>query len=305
MKKINIIIPIFNEEENIEGIYNAIKKILTDQNVEIIFVDDGSNDNSLKIINNLSIKNKDIKYIAFSRNFGHQIALTAGIDAADGDIIIMMDADFQHPVELLPKMLDKYKEGFDVIQMVKINQGKRNFLIRIYTSIFYYLFRKFSDLNLSNNVSDFRLISKKVAIQLKKVNERERFIRGLVQWVGFKYTELNYLPKERIYGKSKYNFIQLLKLASFGIFSFSTLPLKLSLYIGLIMSLLSFLFGLFAIIKKLTTPENIPIGYTDLIVFITFIGGIQLVFLGLIGLYIGKIFEQVRKRPLYIIKEKN
>ena len=125
MKKINIIIPIFNEEENIEGIYNAIKKILTDQNVEIIFVDDGSNDNSLKIINNLSIKNKDIKYIAFSRNFGHQIALTAGIDAADGDIIIMMDADFQHPVELLPKMLDKYKEGFDVIQMVKINQGKR------------------------------------------------------------------------------------------------------------------------------------------------------------------------------------
>tara|TARA_B100000315_G_C14129304_1_gene386142 strand:- start:49 stop:567 length:519 start_codon:yes stop_codon:yes gene_type:complete len=170
--------------------------------------------------------------------------------------------------------------------------------------MFYFFFRGFSNLNLSNNVSDFRLISKRVNDQLKKIIEKERFIRGLVQWVGFNYIELKYQPKERIFGKSKYGFFKLLKLASFGIFSFSTVPLKLALFTGFLMSLFSFLFGIFAILKKIFAPEKMPIGYTDIIVFITFIGGIQLIFLGLIGLYISKIFEQVRDRPLYIIKEK-
>ena len=189
--------------------------------------------------------------------------------------------------------------------MVKKTQGKRNIFIKTYTFLFYYLFRKFSNINLSNNVSDFRLISSKVNKQLKNFKEKERFIRALVQWVGFKYTEIYYIPSERIYGVSKYNFFKLIKLASFGIFSFSTIPLKLSLYFGLSLSLLSFIYGIFAVFKKILSPEMVPVGYTDLIVFITFIGGIQLIFLGLIGLYISKIFDQVRDRPLYIINEKN
>lgn len=305
MKKINIIIPIFNEEDNIKIIYNKICEIKLDYEVEIIFIDDGSNDNSLKNIKQLNLKDKRIKFISFSRNFGHQIALSAGLDFANGDAVIMLDGDLQHPIENIPIMLEKFEMNYEVIQMVKKNQGKRNLIIKMYTYMFYTLFRIFSDVNLSNNVSDFRLISKKVNDELKKINEKERFLRGLVQWVGFNYTEVEYLPQKRFSGVSKYGFFKLLKLASFGIFSFTTIPLKLSLYTGFTMSFFSFLFGIYSILKKILHPEAMPIGYTDLIVFITFIGGIQLIFMGIIGLYITKIFEEVRNRPLYIVKENN
>jgi polyisoprenyl-phosphate glycosyltransferase len=305
VKKINIVIPIYNEEQNIIKIFKDIIALDLEYGLEIIFVNDGSTDDSLQIIKKLSEEHSYVKYISFSRNFGHQIALSAGLDFSDGDFVITMDADFQHPVKHIPDMIKKYKDGFNIVQMVKKNQGKRNFFIKIYTFLFYYLFRKFSDINISNNVSDFRLIDKSVNNELKRFIEKERFLRGLVQWVGFNYTELEYIPEERRYGYSKYNFFKLLKLASFGIFAFSTIPLKLSLYSGLLLSIFSFLYGSFALIKKFTLPETIPIGYTDLIVFITFIGGIQLIFLGLIGLYISKIYDQVRQRPLYIVREKN
>lgn len=305
MKKINIVIPVCNEGQNINSIYNAIISLKINYLIEFIFVDDGSTDDSLSIIKKLSSENDNLKYISFSRNFGHQIALSAGLDHANADIIVMMDADFQHPVKYIPEMIKKYNEGFEIVQMVKKNQGKRNFLIKFSSYIFYSLLRFFSNINISNNVSDFRLINKKVNDELKKINEKERFLRGLVQWVGFKYSEIQYIPENRIHGTSKYGFFKLLKLASFGVFAFSTIPLKLSLFIGLILSTLSFFYGLFAIIKKFISPESSPVGYTDLIFFITFIGGIQFIILGLIGLYISKIFDQVRDRPLYIICEKN
>lgn len=306
MKKINIILPIHNEEKNITKLFKEIESLqIKNYELEIIFVDDGSTDESLIVIKSLLQQYQNIKYISFSKNFGHQIALTAGLNYADGDAVIMMDCDFQHPVKNIPNMIKKFEENYDVVQMVKKNQGKRNFLIKFYAFIFYYLFRKFSNINLSNNVSDFRLISKRVNLHLSKIKEKERFLRGLVQWIGFNYTELKYQPNERLFGKSKYNFFELINLASFGIFSFTTIPLKISLYVGLILSFFSFFYGFFAIIKKLFFSNNIPLGYTDLIVFITFIGGIQLIFLGLIGLYISKIFDQVRDRPIYIIKEKN
>jgi len=305
MPNYNVIIPIFNEEENIKLINDTIKSLDINHKLTITFIDDGSTDNSLKIIKDICSKNNNNNFISFSRNFGHQIALSAGIDFSNSDAVIMMDADLQHPVKFIPEMIDKHLKGYDVVQMVKINQGKRNPIIRLFSFCFYYFFRKLSTLNLSNNVSDFRLISKKVINQLKQINEKERFLRGLVQWVGFKYTEINYSPSKRMFGVSKYGFGKLLKLASFGIFSFSTLPLKLSLYVGFFLSSFSFIFGTFAIIKKLFINQNIPVGYTDLIVFITFIGGVQLMFLGLIGLYIIKIFDQVRNRPLYIVNEKN
>ncbi len=306
MKKINIVFPIYNEEENIIKLFESILSLnIQNYQFEYIFVDDGSTDQSLSKIKELSKKYDSIKYLSFSKNFGHQIALTAGLNYSDGDAIIMMDCDLQHPYKEIPNMIAKFESNYDVVQMVKLNQGKRNTFIKLYSFFFYYLFRKFSNINLSNNVSDFRLISKKVNSQLSNINEKERFIRGLVQWVGFNYTEIGYVPNERIYGKSKYNLFKLLKLASFGIFAFTTIPLKLSLYFGITLSIFSFLYGLFAITKKLFYSQNIPIGYTDLIVFITFIGGIQLISIGLIGLYVSKIYDQVRDRPLYIIKEKN
>ncbi len=305
MKKINIIIPVYNEEKSIIEIYNAIQSLKLKYALEYIFVDDGSIDDTLNIIKNISKENKSVKFISFSRNFGHQIALSAGLDYANGDIVIMMDADLQHPVKNIPDMIKKYNDGFKIVQMVKKSQGKRNMFIKFFSFIFYSFLRFFSDINISNNVSDFRLIDQKVCRELNKIKEKERFLRGLIQWVGFPYTEIEYSPNERKFGKSKYNFFKLVKLASNGVFAFSTIPLKLSLYFGLTLSFISFIYGLFAIIKKFLSPYSSPIGYTDLIVFITFLGGIQLIFLGLIGLYISKIFDQVKQRPLYIINEKN
>ncbi len=305
MKKINFVIPVLDEEKNIIKFVDSIKSLKLNYKIEIIFIDDGSKDKTLEKIKSVAIHDKEIKFISFSKNFGHQIALSAGLDHSNGDLIIMLDGDFQHPIDKIPAMINKYENGYDVVQMVKKTQGKRNIFIKGYTFIFYFLFRKFSNIKLSNNVSDFRLISSKVNNQLKKLKEKERFLRGLVQWIGFKYTEINYMPSERKYGVSKYNFFKLLKLASFGIFAFTTIPLKLSLYFGIFLSFLSFIYGIYAVIKKLISPSVVPVGYTDLIVFITFIGGIQLIFLGLIGLYISKIFDQVRDRPLYIIDEKN
>jgi glycosyltransferase involved in cell wall biosynthesis len=304
VQRYNIIIPIYNEEDNIKLIYDQIYNLDLYNKIQITFVDDGSTDDSLVVIKKIANKDRSVDFISFSKNFGHQIALSAGIDSSTADATIMMDADLQHPVECIPEMIKKFNNKNDIVQMVKIKQGKRNIFIRLFSFLFYFLFRQFSNINLSNNVSDFRLISKKVCEQLKLINEKERFLRGLVQWVGFKYTEVFYHPSQRKFGKSKYGFFKLIKLASFGVFSFSTIPLRMSLYIGTSLSFLSFLYGSYAIINKLILKKTVPVGYTDLIVFITFIGGIQLIFLGIIGLYIIKIFDQVRDRPLYIINEK-
>tara|TARA_Y100000768_G_scaffold168484_1_gene126152 strand:- start:49 stop:969 length:921 start_codon:yes stop_codon:yes gene_type:complete len=304
MKKFSIIIPIKNEQDNILEVFERIQKLKLKYTYEIIFVDDGSTDESWGVIKSLNKKYHQVKGISFSKNFGHQIALTAGIDNCNSDFLIMMDGDLQHPPEYINFMIEEYEKGFDVVQMVKENQGKRSIIQKITSTLFYFIFSKISNVNISHNVSDFRLISSKVIDQLKKMKEKERFLRGLVSWVGFKYKELNYKVENRKHGVSKYNILALSKLASFGIFGFSSFPLKVSLYLGYIFAVFSFCYGLFAIIKRFISPERIPVGYTDLIVFITFIGGLILIVLGIIGAYISKIFEEVKNRPIYIIDEK-
>ena len=304
MKKFSIIIPIKNEQDNILEVFERIQKLKLKYTYEIIFVDDGSTDESWRVIKSLNKKYQQVKGISFSKNFGHQIALTAGIDNCNSDFLIMMDGDLQHPPEYINFMIEEYEKGFDVVQMVKENQGKRSIIQKITSTLFYFIFSKISNVNISHNVSDFRLISSKVIDQLKKMKEKERFLRGLVSWVGFKYKELNYKVENRKHGVSKYNILALSKLASFGIFGFSSFPLKVSLYLGYIFAFFSFCYGLFAIIKRFISPERIPVGYTDLIVFITFIGGLILIVLGIIGAYISKIFEEVKNRPIYIIDEK-
>jgi glycosyltransferase involved in cell wall biosynthesis len=299
-----IIIPIHNEEGNIPLIVERINGLNVRYKYEILFVDDGSTDNSWNIIKKLNLLDVRIKGISFSRNFGHQIALSAGIDNCKSDFAIMMDGDLQHPPENIPKMINLYEKGQDVVQMVKKNQGRRNIIQKISSHIFYTLFKKISGVKISNNVSDFRLISKKVIGEIKKFNEKERFIRGIVNWVGFNYTEIKYEVGERKYGKSKYNIFALTRLASFGIFGFSSFPLKISFYLGILFSILSFMFGIYAIIYRLISPEVVPVGYTDIIVMITFIGGIQFIFLGILGSYISKIFDQVKDRPTYVVNEK-
>jgi len=302
--KLDIVVPVLNEESNIEILYKKIVSLNLELDFNIIFVDDGSTDSTLKVIKKLNSIDNKVKVISFSRNFGHQIALSAGIDHSNSDILIMLDADLQHPPEEINTMIKKYTEGFDVVQMIKENQGKRNIFYKLFSYIFYEFFKKTAGVKLSNNVSDFRLISKKVTNEIKKLNEKERFLRGIVQWVGFKYTEIQYKVGERYSGTPKYNLLQLFKLASFGIFGFSTFPLKLSLYSGLIISLFSIFYVIYLIIAKLLNPENYPSGFTSIMVMIIFVGGIQLFFLGSIGMYISKIFDQVKDRPIYIIKEK-
>ena len=304
MKKFTIIIPVKNEEKNIPILIQKIQEQKIDYEYEILFINDGSTDNTWKVIKNINYENDKIKGISFSKNFGHQIALSAGIDNCNSDFLIMMDGDLQHPPKYINEMIEKYKKGYDVVQMVKSNQGKRSIIQKISSSLFYFIFSKISNINISSNVSDFRLISKKIIDELKNIKEKERFIRGLVSWIGFNYVEISYNVDERKFGFSKYNIFALSKLASFGIFGFSTFPLKLSLYIGYLFALFSFCYGFFAIIKRFVSPESIPVGYTDLIVFITFIGGLILIFLGILGAYLSKIFEEVRNRPTYIIDEK-
>ena len=304
MKKLSIIIPILNEERNIPILIKRIKNLKLKYEYDITFINDGSTDNSWNIIKQLNNKENTIKGISFSRNFGHQIALTAGVDNSHSDILIMMDGDLQHPPEYIPHMIKKYEEGYDVVQMIKKSQGKRNLLQKLSSFMFYKIFRKISGVKISSHISDYRLISKKVISQIKKFNEKERFIRGIVNWVGFKYTEIEYKVEERKYGYSKYNIFELTKLASFGVFGFSSFPLRMSFYCGLFFSFFSFLFAIYTIVVRLMTPEKVPLGYTDIIVMITFIGGIQLIFLGVLGLYISKVFEQVKDRPIYIINEK-
>ena len=304
MKNFTIIIPVKDEQENIPLIVEEINKQKFKYKYEILFINDGSKDKSWEIIKTINKKNKIVKGISFSKNFGHQIALSAGIDMCDSDFIIMMDGDLQHPPKYINMMIDEYEKGNDVVQMVKSNQGKRSIIQKISSNLFYFLFSRIANINISHNVSDFRLISKKVIKVLKNIKEKERFLRGLVTWVGFNYTELIYNVEIRKYGSSKYNILALSKLASFGLFGFSTFPLKLSLYIGYFFAFISFCYGLFAIMERLISPDNSPVGYTDLIVFITFIGGLILIFLGILGAYISKVFEEVRNRPIYIIDEK-
>lgn len=301
--KLTIVIPVLNEEQNINIIYNEINKLNLPITYQILFIDDGSTDNSLKKITELNSKDEKVKCISFLRNFGHQNAIFAGIENSSTDYIITMDCDLQHPTKLLPKML-KEKDKFDIIQMTKNFQGKRNIFFKIFSNFFYFLINKISNIKLEKNSSDFRLLNRKVADNLKKFKERDKFIRGIIAWSGYKIKYIKYKPDQRKYGKPKYNFFKLNELAFFGLLNFSEIPLKLSFYSGIIISFFSFSYGIFAILKKIIAPQNIPIGYTDIITVLTFLGGIQLIFIGIIGMYISKIYEQLKERPIYIINKK-
>ena len=298
---LSIIIPTFNEEENIDVIYKEIKKLNINIDYEICFIDDGSTDKSLINIEELSNSDSKVKCISFSKNFGHQLALCAGIERFKNNDILMLDCDLQHPTKFIPQMIIKLEEGYDIIQMSKIDQGDRNLLNKFLSYIFYKTFRFISGIKIANHTSDFRLISKKVSFQLSRFKEKEKFYRAIIQLVGFKYFEIKYKVGDRIHGKSKYGFSELAKLASFGMFGFSSLPLKISFYIGSFISILSFLYGVYAIYIRFFSQFKPPIGYTDLIVMVTFLGGLQLVFLGLIGMYLSKVLDQTRDRPAYII----
>ncbi len=302
---ISIIIPIFNEE-------NAIKKITTKlievfaklpkYNFEIICVDDGSDDSSLKVLEVLNKNNPRIKYLSFSRNFGHQTALKAGLDNAKGDCAITLDADMQHPPELIPEMIEKWEEGFEVVFTKRIEDKKLPYFKRLFSRIYYHLINALSDIHIDPGTADFRLIDRKILNILKNLSEDKLFLRGMVKWLGFNHYGISYYPGFRTEGETKYNMHKMISLGISGITSFSTRPLRIAAWIGLFVASIGFIYGLYALYGLIIGGVNIT-GWTSLIMAVIFLGGIQLITLGIIGEYIGKLFIQMKGRPSYIIKK--
>lgn len=300
---ISIVIPVYNEEHNLPELSSRIADVLAARHMrdyEIIFIDDGSSDQSWSIIEKLAEIDGRVKGILLSRNFGQQRAISAGLDAARGDAVIMMDADLQHPPELIPQFLEKHAQGFDIVYSIRLDDPKQGMFKRISSRFFYWLFRKTSGLELPYGVADFRLIGKDALAGLKSCREYHRFLRGLVYWIGYRSAAIEYRPSQRLSGQTKYSLKKMWRLAFEGTFSFSTLPLHLSTLSGVIIAGFGFLYAVFALWAKFILQQTVS-GWTSIIITVLILGGIQLIFLGIIGEYVARIFDQVKNRPVYLV----
>jgi len=300
---LSIIIPVYNEEKNIPILLDRFSNILTGLiRFEVIFVDDGSTDQTLDIIKQSCGIGDNVYYISFTRNFGHQKALKAGLDLCGGDLIVSLDGDLQHPPELIPQMLKRWQEGYDIVYTCRKDAQDTGNFKRISSSLFYWFMNKISKLNLKPGVADFRLINKKALESIKKYEETDLFLRGIIAGLGFKQAQLEYTPAQRLYGTTKYSFRKMISLALSGITGFSVFPLRVLTSIGLIFAFLSFIYGLYALGVRFYSDYAVP-GWTSMMAGIYFLGGLQLAAIGICGEYIGKIFLEVKHRPQYLIAE--
>jgi dolichol-phosphate mannosyltransferase len=303
--KLEIILPAHNEEGNIRPIYDAILQVLraTNYRYTILFVDDGSTDDTLSRIKELANEDSKVKYIELSRNFGHQNAIKAGLDSTNADVVVMMDCDLQHPPSLLNELLNKYEQGYDIVRTIRIENETAGFLKRKASNLFYQFLNQLSDITLEQGSADFRLISGKAIDYLRAFNEYDLFYRGLVKWIGFKQISLAYQPEQRLSGETKYSIKKMISFGLKGFTSFSTKPLYFAAYLGMIFSLLSTL-SIPYIIHAFYTGSQVP-GWASVIAAIVFFGGLNLMILGIIGVYLSKLFTQSKNRPHYIIKGSN
>ena len=308
MLKVSIIIPVFNEEGNILAIVEKLTVVFESSpaiEFKIIFVDDGSTDQSLPILMSLSAKNPIVFYVSLSKNFGKDNALMAGINFSDADAVITMDADLQHPPELIPELLNWWKQGYDVVYAYRKDKNiHASFFTRVRSQLFYYIINKLSDVKLENGISDFKLMDKKVTEVINKLPEDKPFLRGIIKWVGFKQIPIEYEPDERSSGSTKYDFNTLISLATNGLTSFSTKPLSFAIYLGFFFSVISLLYIPYVLMSFYFHWDRGP-GWASIIVTIAFFGGLQLMIMGIIGLYLGKTFIQGKGRPKYIIQSSN
>lgn len=304
MKLVSIVIPVYNEKDNIPVVLAAVKNVMAalPYAYEITFVDDGSKDDTISVLRELSAADSNVNFLSFSRNFGHQYALKAGIDNAKGDCVISMDGDMQHPPELIPELLRSWEEGYDVVYTVRKEDKNLSYFKRKSSNIFYTLLNRMADIEMEKGTADFRLLNKNVAAVIRSLSEYDLFFRGLVKWMGFSQMAVEYDPSERLSGTSKYTLKKMMRFAMQGITSFSTRPLYAAAYLGFIISLLSVLYIPYALWSYYF--GHALSGWTSIIVTIAFFGGLQLTILGIIGLYLGKLFMQSKQRPLYIVKEK-
>lgn len=308
MKKISIVIPAHNEEGNVALVHEKIKEVFSElqhYNFEIIFVNDGSRDNTQQKLEELSQKYEEVKFIEFSRNFGHQPAVKAGMDYADGNAVISMDGDLQHPPELIPELIQKWEEGYDIVYTVRTYPKQISYFKRKTSDVFYKLLSSLSDVNLTKGGgSDFRLMDANAVEAMRSFKEDDLFLRGLTSWMGYKQIGIDFTAGERMTGESSYNLKKMLKFAFTGITAFSVKPLYLAAYLGFLFSFFSVIGYAGYVIYAFVVRTEIS-GWASLIMTIVFFGGLQLIILGIIGIYLGKIFKQVKERPNYIIKNKN
>ena len=307
MKKISVVIPMYYEEDVANECYNRTKKVLNgleDYDHEIIFVNDGSKDKTLPILKEIATKDEKAKVISFSRNFGHQAAVTAGLKFVTGDCILIIDSDMQDPPELLVDMLKLWEDGNEVIYAKrKTRKGESKFKLMT-AKMFYKVLNNLSDVEIPKDTGDFRLVDRKVVDVINSMPEHNKFLRGLFSWVGFKQKPIEYERQERFAGKTKYPLKKMLKLASDGIISFSTKPLKIIGGIGIASIFISFILLIYAILSYIFKWNNLTSGWTSLMVAITFFAGVQLVSIWMISEYIARIYDDTKQRPEYIINEK-
>lgn len=302
MPGLSVVIPVFNEQENLLVLHQRLISVLqaVEPDFEMIFVDDGSRDSSLDLLHHLAEQDRHVVVIELARNFGHQVAISAGLDYARGQGVIIMDADLQDPPEVLPLFIAKWREGHDVVYAIR-ERRKENWLKRAAYALFYRLLRQVANIEIPLDAGDFCIMDRKVVDLLNGMPERNRFVRGIRSWVGLDQVGLAYERQARYAGKAKYTFRRLLYLALDGLVSFSYLPLRVITLMGFVVSFASFFLAVVYLIQKLTIGLNPP-GFATLIVTIFFLAGIQLITVGVIGEYVGRIFEEVKRRPLYIVR---
>lgn len=302
---ISIVVPLYNEAENVRQLCTLAARYLgtvEDIAYEIILVDDGSRDDSWHLISELHNEDDRVKGVRLSRNFGHQAALTAGYDYASGDAVITMDCDLQHPPEMLPAMIEKWREGYDVVSMKREATLQESWFKKSSSAFFYKLINALSDITIRSSVADFKLLDRRVVKRLNSMRERARFLRGIISWIGFREVELTYTASARFSGRSKYSIRKMMRLAVNAISSFSTLPLTLGFYVGLAVNVICLILMGYAVYNKVYDHKDLSEWASTFMTMLA-LNGIQLIMIGVIGLYLGRVLEEVKKRPLYIARE--
>ena len=301
--KLSIVVPVYNEAANLEVLYASLHAVLEEvaRSYEVIFVDDGSSDGTFEVVKQLHERNPAVKGYSFSRNFGHQTALFAGLSKSSGAVVISMDGDMQHPPEMIPALLEKYEEGYDIVNTKRIDAQNTGLFKKLSSRWYYKMLNALSDVPIEPAAADFRLMNRKSVEALNSLPESHRFTRGLVGWMGFKQAILPYQAAPRHAGASKYTFFKMIRFGLDGIVSFSVKPLRIAFYTGVMVSIAALLYAIYAIVQHLlgSTVE----GWTSILVSVLFIGGVTLLSLGVIGEYIARIFNEVRRRPMYFFKD--
>lgn len=309
MKKISILIPAYNEEASLPALYDSLyTNLFCDNSLnyewEVLFVNDGSKDNTLEVIKKLRETDKRINYVNLSRNFGKENAMLAGFDYVSGDCTIIMDADLQHPPTAIPEMIKHWEEGYEDVYARRNDRGKESYLRKKLSLTYYSLLQRSTRIDILQNVGDFRLLDRRCILALRQLRETQRYTKGLYCWIGYKKKEILFDQADRTEGKSSFNFFGLLNLAIEGVTSFTTAPLRIATILGFVVSIIAFLYLCFIIIKTIFIGESVQ-GYPTLITVILFLGGVQLLTIGIIGEYVGRIFNETKNRPVYIAESYN